>query len=394
MLYLIELGIKNALKSKVMLISASLILCFGLSIFGFTLAVADQLASSVSQLEDSLQAKSSITVVGNNHALIPLSVERRIASLDGINSLCRDHYFNCLFCNEFENQPLQIFHLLEFDFDKQMLDDTNDYRNTNASGIVIPELFEDFSGKEISASLAFTDKEVYISFDYMNGDDLETYTHSYPVIGYYQAEKRDDGAYLAYLSKDIYADFLSLSKTPPEAKSLIIYPAPSLTTTELIQEIENMGFSAYSNDASAESYLSFVKSVRSAGVVIGLVLMVLSTIIVLQSLTASVRKREKTIGLMKAFGYQDHRIMVMLIVEVLIYGLLALLLSVLLSSFMAKPISKALNSIFPDASYTLSIEQMGIEILSLLVISFLALMKPWYRCSKLSPLAVLKSANS
>ncbi|MDR2714725.1 MAG: ABC transporter permease [Coriobacteriales bacterium] len=389
--YIIEMGIRNAFRSKLRLIFISILVALGLTVFSTTVGVANSAFSEIASLEKHLQAKTTITVVGKNNESIPLDEQARIKEIGGIKSISRDHYITLSTAEKNEVDAVDYFHIIEFDFENQLLDGAEDYQGKKNTGIVLPDFFSE----------AYQDN-IMLSFDYRENGKVIADTQQYSIMGFYKRSENESAASgeysegevcKAYMSKDVYGDLLFLTQTPPEAYSLILYLNDTASSFAIVEAISSMGYGAYTSNGLAEDYLGFIGVVQAAGTFFGLVLIGLSLVVVLQALSSSLKRREKTIGVMKAFGYRSREPLLMVVAEIMIYGTIALVLSLVFSILISQKISQSFSALSIGTTYTYSLEQFLVSCLVLVLFICISIIVPWYKCQKLSPIKVLKGTS-
>lgn len=195
------------------------------------------------------------------------------------------------------------------------------------------------------------------------------------------------------MSSGLYKELIKAVGATENPIGLKIYLSDVEKKDDIMSQIKNMGYSAFSQDNSWDDYLLFISGVRNTGFIFGLVLIILSVIIVLQTLNASIRRREKTIGLMKTFGYKDRSILLMICMEFSVYAVISLIITTAVNILLSEPLSELLSFAAISRDYSYSFSQFLAEAASILVLMILSVISPWRKCVAVDPITVLKSSN-
>lgn len=382
MKFLIEMGIKNAFKSKIRLIFIPLLIACGLLVIGISFNVYNTVIQDLKTLEEDVSSAINITVYNDNKP-IPMASVKKMEQMEGIESISLDHYCSC-YLGDKEQDSISFYHIIEFDFEEHKLIGAEDYRGKNASGIVLPESYD----------LSQLSGSTKLYCDYMEDDKIKTYVTDIDILGYYRY-KSGDGERVndAYMSSGLYKELIKAVGATENPIGLKIYLSDVEKKDDIMSQIKNMGYSAFSQDNSWDDYLLFISGVRNTGFIFGLVLIILSVIIVLQTLNASIRRREKTIGLMKTFGYKDRSILLMICMEFSVYAVISLIITTAVNILLSEPLSELLSFAAISRDYSYSFSQFLAEAASILVLMILSVISPWRKCVAVDPITVLKSSN-
>jgi len=390
MKFALEMGLRNSVKSIVKLIFIPLLLCMGLMVIGITVQVSDQTIRSVSLIESDYLAQTRISVLypGNAGIIKPVDIDR-IKALDGVQCVCNSSYFFIPFGDEKDPNFCVSEPILGVDLENQWLNIAKDYRGQGVSGVIIPDTLR---------SLVVKDKHGNdtIETKYTLHQDEETpqvYSHVFPVLEIYKANKNDGNYQYTFMTEDLYAELLKENEIIPQARSLIIYLSKVDAQDSVLKSIQDMGYHAFLMAGGPADYLKVVDMLRSVGLSVGITMVVLALIVVLQALNASIRRREKAIGVMKAFGYRESHLVTMLLSEISVYAILGFVLSVLARIFLAKIITEKMAILFANTSYSYSLLQFGIDTAVVGIFILFSLLKPMIRCRRLSPIEILKTSN-
>lgn len=383
MRYLIEMGFKNAFKSKTRLIFIPLLMACGLLVIGTSHTIYTTVIQDLETLEDDVSSEIYITVYNDNKP-IPMVSVKKIEQIDGIESMSINHYLSC-YLGDMEQDLITPYRIIEFDFDKHKLRGAEDYRGKNVSGILLPE----------SYNLSQLSGKTKLYLDYLEDDEIKTFISEYEIFGYYRNGSSDSEVMNdIYMSSGLYKELLASVNVSENPLELKIYCSDESKKDEIMSQVKNMGYTAYvKNDDSMDNYLSLIRGMRNTSLVIGLVLIVLSVITVLQTLNGSVRRREKAIGIMKAFGYKNSRILLMICTEFAVYAIISLIITTTANILLSEPISKLLAFAVISRDYIYSLSQLLIEVFAVLILMILSVIGPWYKCTRVNTIEVLKSSN-
>ena len=228
---------------------------------------------------------------------------------------------------------------------------------------------------------------------YLEGE-LKSISVTYPVLSFYEDNKSEEVSRYVYMTRDLYETTLKESGLFGESKSLILFLSDVDAKESVLESIRNMGYHAIAEEGSAGAYLMIINVFRTVGLTIGITMVFLATLVVLQALNASIRRREKTIGVMKAFGYRDRHMFAMLFAEISVYSVLALVLSIFIRISLATIISEKMAILFMNANYAYTLKQFAIDLGILLLFVVLSMLRPLIRCRKMSPVEILKAADN
>lgn len=391
MKFVLEMGFKNSVKSIVKLIFIPLLLSIGLIVIGITVEVSDRTTKSVSLIESDYLAATKISVIypGNAGVINPVDVNR-IKALDGVQCVCKDSYMSLAYGNENDSDYCGNEPVLGVDLENQWLNIAKDYRGQGASGVIIPDTLQSFVKKD-----KYGNDTIQAHYTlYENEETPQVYTHVYNVLEIYKPNMNGGEIHpYTYMTEDLYADLLKEYGAVPQARSLQIYLSKVNAQNSVLQSIEKMGYHAFLMAGGPAEYLKVVDMLRSVGLTVGITMVLLALIVVLQALHASIRKREKAIGVMKAFGYRERHILAMLLSEISVYVIIGVTLSVLARVLLANVITKKMTILFMNTSYSYSMQQFGIDAAVVGIFIILSLIRPMIRCRRLSPIEILKMSN-
>ena len=213
-------------------------------------------------------------------------------------------------------------------------------------------------GKEITVE--------YYAFDYSNGDTNpiknKTFNEEYTVVGVYDPQES-----LIY-GNVVFVNFSDLGRINQNVKdNTILDPKVRYSSNTTVMAIVNDAENVDSSLKRIESlgYRAVVRSTIDTNIVLivniatDIVLVILASIILTNIVTSSIRaisERKYEIGIMKAIGYKNSNIQLIMLCENMIIGVRAYLIGLIISIITKECLTKFLI----DKNYSLS--QLNIKI--------------------------------
>lgn len=215
-----------------------------------------------------------------------------------------------------------------------------------------------------------------------------------PVVGGYETSASNN--MFAYISSDFY-DRL-------EKELIDEYDLGSLETSYMvfvdngkkdviISTLKNAGFKPLYNDISSKEISDFIRTIKTIGYIISNVILVLSVWILYRELVLSIKKRERTIAVMKAFGSSNSKIIIMLLIEETFYIISALLFGSIAAYIFMNQVDlnlELLGNINPKPNF---LRILSLNILISIGIAIVSMIKPLLLCNKINPIDILKKNN-
>lgn len=240
--------------------------------------------------------------------------------------------------------------------------------------IVPDKLYTDYSSESYDKDKYIDGKSLigkeitieYYAFDYSNGDTNpiknKTFNEEYTVVGVYAPQESLMGGDV------IFVKFSDLRRINQNVKdNTILDPKVRYSSNTTVMAIVNDAENVDSSLKRIESlgYRAVVRSTIDTNIVLivniatDIVLVILASIILTNIVTSSIRaisERKYEIGIMKAIGYKNSNIQLIMLCENMIIGVRAYLIGLIISVITKECLTKFLI----DKNYSLS--QLNIKI--------------------------------
>ena len=384
---ILEMAFKNALHSKIKLFFISVLICFGMTIFTFTLGASTIAINQATDNMDELKQNNEMRILPRiTGSTIAQQLINKIEKIEGVSNVLPQYNIYGLLEKGVED-PIYNVAVNGFDFDKSIMVGAEDYRGQGVKGILLPNLTVDLNGKTVLSKLVGQD--VYFTYEYFRDGQIYSDTIKCHVIGTYDTDGEMESNPV-YMIWDMFVDILDNKGVTDNGVSyLTVYTDSSEIMNSVSEAIEEMGL-IVTYERTKQDYINFLSGFRVVGVTIGIIVLFLANIIIIQAATNNVRRREKAIGVLKVYGYSNMQISKLIIYELLIYCIIGLLLTFIICSVFDSNISNIFSSIMFKTAYKFNFRDGFVNVIICLILCVLSTVKPVIRCIRLNPIEVLK----
>ncbi|MCC7550960.1 MAG: ABC transporter permease [Methanobacterium sp.] len=219
------------------------------------------------------------------------------------------------------------------------------------------------------------------------GDTLTISNQTFTIVGTYETGNfMDDSGVVMSLDK-----LQSLTGNTGMVSLILVKATNGTDTTSLAETIED----TYPDELSTSTSLSGMERmnnglevIESASWAVTLLTLLIGSIVVVVTMVKSVVERTREIGVLKAVGWTNKRILTMIIGESVVLALLAAIVGIVIGVGVVEIISSAqiIPGIEPAFSVTLFLEAFLVAIF----LGVIGGLYPAYRASKLSPTEALR----
>lgn len=219
------------------------------------------------------------------------------------------------------------------------------------------------------------------------GDTITLSNQTFTIVGTYETGNfQDDRGIVMSLGK-----LQSLTGNTAQVSLILVKAANGTSSSTLADTIE----SKYPNELSTSTSLSGMERmnngleiIESGAWAVTLLALLIGGIVVVVTMVKSVVERTREIGVLKAVGWTNKRILAMIIGESVVLSLLAAVVGIIVGVGVVEIISSArlIMGIEPAFSAGLFLEALGIAIF----LGIIGGIYPAYRASRLSPTEALR----
>jgi ABC-type lipoprotein release transport system permease subunit len=387
---IIEMAIKNIRKSKFKAIIMILLLSLGMGCF---LIVIDAGSAVKSSLENEILKFKNLTEIDVYSKISGNSISEsqlvKLEKIDHIKMVIKQYKIHVLLTEKGDN-PITDGTLYNFDYKRNILPTGEDFRSSNEDGMILPDLEVNVNESKVLSN--YVGKEIYVKFDSIDkNNEIVEKTFPMKVIGVYNASQPIQ-ANPIYISESSMLKFLKERSSSAEdilnINTLMVYVDNAENIQQVSSKIEDLGLKTkYALKDFNNAYLTFnslLKVVLSASMII----LFLALTIMVQLLNNNIKSREREIGVLKAFGYTNVKIALILAVEALILMILPIIFSLLLYRVVGQKGAEVFSNF--GQTMVIGISQVVKVITLTIILILLALINPIRKCCLLNPIDVLK----
>jgi ABC-type lipoprotein release transport system permease subunit len=387
---IIEMAMKNIRKSKFKAIIMILLLSLGMGCF---LIVIDAGSAVKSSLENEILKFKNLTEIDVYSKISGNSISEsqlvKLEKIDHIKMVIKQYKIHVLLTEKGDN-PITDGTLYNFDYKRNILPTGEDFRSSNEDGMILPDLEVNVNESKVLSN--YVGKEIYVKFDSIDkNNEIVEKTFPMKVIGVYNASQPIQ-ANPIYISESSMLKFLKERSSSAEdilnINTLMVYVDNAENIQQVSSKIEDLGLKTkYALKDFNNAYLTFnslLKVVLSASMII----LFLALTIMVQLLNNNIKSREREIGVLKAFGYTNVKIALILAVEALILMILPIIFSLLLYRVVGQKGAEVFSNF--GQTMVIGISQVVKVITLTIILILLALINPIRKCCLLNPIDVLK----
>lgn len=255
-------------------------------------------------------------------------------------------------------------------------------------GVILPNLTVNLNRTIILKD--YVGQTINILYDAKVGTRYETRKMSVTVTAVYNTVGmfEENPIYLSYdLCQQLYLD---MNPQGLAAKGAKVYVSNIDEIDRVASHIENTGFDTAYSLKSTKNLFATLQSARGVILAMSGILVVLSCVILTQSLNNSIQRREKTIGIMKAFGYENRKIISMVLYEICFCLLPAIILAPTLYTILKPGLNSILSAVSLSGNLPSAFSGLLILMGFSLLIMFGVMIKPLIKIKKLEAISILK----
>lgn len=253
---------------------------------------------------------------------------------------------------------------------------------------MLPNISVELNGTKVLKE--YVGKQVYFVYEYIQGGQYISDTIECDVLGVYDAE----GAFEAnpiYMSMDLFENVLknTSSDTTGVARAEVFLENVE-SMDKIVSELEKLGVEVFF-ETTLDDYITSLEGFGKVGMAVACIIMLLALVIMLQAIMTNLRKRYTIIGILKAYGYSDLIICVMVWLEVFVYSAVAVMISLLACKLLGEKMNEFFSMFLSGVVFVLDAEKVILLFTIAIVISIIALLIPIRRLRKINVIDVLKA---
>lgn len=385
---IVHIVLNNIANCKFKAVMIVLLMAFSMFTSLISYSFKQSISNQVKITTEELDTNAKIKVMSKgSEGLIPLSTVDYIEKVEGVKNAVPQYNIGGLLEKEV-GVPIYSITLNGFDFENNVLIGAEDYRNQNISGIVLPDLTVSMAEEIILKE--FIGQEVLFTYEYASAKNILSKTITCKVVGVYEAK----GAFEAnpvYMSMDLFSEILNDYATNISGvSSATIYLDSADCTQKVAESLNDLGLEVFF-ESTVEDYIASLEGIVTLSMVIVAVVLIFAIIIIIQTLLANLKKRYGTIAVMKAYGYSTVSICFLIWLEIFIYCILSVLITLLTCFVCYNKIQEFFCIFIEGVNFTMSVNSILILLGIGVMTSCISTIIPCKDLAKLNPIDILKS---
>ena len=383
---MLRLGALNTLKRKKKLVLIVLCMSIGISFISATAIFGIHTLGVLNSYTEVHFFSNYISVLNRNGQNLTESDRDILRNIDGVRMVCKDAGITySIGGDKGEGEFIMSGMVYEADLNDFPYADL-----TDTEGIVIPDQYYPIFSEDIKileTSNLIDDPENVNLNDAITGKIVGQYHYEYYILC-------DSRCSTVFVSEGLFEQAETYMKEQYGTDSIycnyILYIDPSYDIYKICNQIIQMGYDAGCYDGSTRDFAAFFYKLCEFMAVIGGVILVLSAWMAIRELTFNLDRRKKNIGIMKAFGYRNSKIMGMIIAETAIYCLGASAVAVPVSVALVGRLSLLSSVLKVPVNFGYIMATIGMCLLISAVIGGIAVLKTYLYSRKMEALDILK----
>lgn len=384
---MVRLGVLNTLKRKKQLILIIICMSIGLSLITTMIVFGIHTLGVLNSYTQVNFYSNYISVLSRNGQQLTDFDLEMLKQTKGIQMVCKDAGLTYdIEGEEHMGGTLYGVNLEEFPYADLV----------GEEGVVIPDFY--YSNASEEAILVDTTEAIddsgNLNFNLCNleggltGKVVGNYHYTYNSLS------GDSTECEVYISNDLFeqAEQFVKEKYGIEELSIcyILYVDPKYDISQICEKLVKDGYEAGCYDGSTDSFKGFFSMLSEMLGIVGGVILVLSAWLTIRELTFNLERRKKNIGIMKAFGYRNAKIMTMIITEISIYCLAASVMAVPVSMILLGRLGRLDDTLIVPMNFGYVLATIGTSLLVAVIIGAIATLKTNIYCQKMNALEILK----
>ena len=388
---LARMGIKNAFKKKIRFAIVTFLLTTALTLIGVAAGLVEPLRDGMRDSQRQLTLKSWIYVQNQDSAntdyLISAEQIVQIRKMKGVAAVCKSDGM-CVTCSIGENEFVDYVVREIRDEDKEQFG-----LLSSEEGAVLQNKIEIRQGNvemdgEVRDMTPYIGENITIVRNTNYDIELEV-----PVLAVY--EGNGDGHSLLpdmYITETLYQELLrsiNEEKRKDTACCLLVFTDGKRKKTDIMNYITKMDLQADLGGEGDSTLIQLLSVFRTSSIFYSVVTLTLVLLLTVREVQANLQMREKSIGLMKAYGCRDLTIMRLTLAETACYGVCAFALSSALLPAILIIVRKRILDLIGCTIDLTFWRSYAVMLLALLLFFAVTNLKPYLLCKKMSPLDIL-----
>ena len=382
------IAFNNIVKSKAKSILIVVLIGISMMMMAISYKFAESVKYSINNTTDEVNATSKLKItskiVGNPISFATISA---IENVDGVKKVLPDYNISGLLEEEV-GVPIYNVSINGFDFENDIFLGAEDYRENKQSGILLPDISYELGDRIIDLN-EYVGKEIQITYFCTSNNVNTGKTLKCKVFGTYSTSGTFEENPV-YMSMDLFSDILSNIDNMTGVTSARVYLQNAEYTERIAKTLNDYGLEVCF-ETTIEDYLNMLKGVSKFTATISTIVILLSVIIITQSVNNNIRRRSSTIGVLKAYGYSDILVCLMIWIEVAIYCIAGMVLSYIMCITLDRYINKIFVLFMSNTAFEIDLSIAVIFIIVFGVVLLAASVIPVKKMLKFNPIDVLKS---
>lgn len=385
---MVRIVLNNIWNNKFKACMIVIMIAFSMFTSVISVAFKDSIATLVDVKTEELNSNAKIKVMSKNtNGKIALSTLEYVEQMDGVRNVVPQYNIGGLLEKE-KGIPIYGVVVNGFDFENDLFVGANDYRNQKASGILLPNIGESMMADIVLQDLV--DTEVLFTYEYVQDGNVLSKTITSKVIGVYETTGSFEENPV-YMSMDLFSEIQSdYGELISSVSSANVYLDDATYTEAVVQELAKLGLDVY-YESTVEEYIESLEGFVTVGIAIVVVALVFAMIIIIQTVLANLRKRYTTIAVMKVYGYSTAAICFFVWLEIFIYCVLAVVVTVIGCLWLQNTIQDVFALFLPGLVFTINKSVIIISLVICAMTSCVCAISPCKDLMRLNPIEVLKS---
>lgn len=384
---IVHIVLNNIAKCKMKAIMIILLISFAMFISVLSYSFKYSMEHLVDIRTEELNSTAKIKIMSkSSEGIIPLSTLNYIESVDGVKNVIPQYNIGGLLEKE-AGVPIYSVSINGFDFENNRFIGADDFRNQKIRGILLPDLTVSFGDNWNLKDLV--GKDVLFTYEYLLDNNIVSKTVPCKVIGVYEAygifEENP-----VYMSMDLFSEILNdYAANISGVTSSTVYLESADYTEEVAKSLNELGVEVF-YESTIEEYIKSLEGFVTMSMAIVIVILFLAVIIIVQTISANIRRRYTTIGVMKAYGYSNLSIFFLVWLEIFIYSVVSVLVAVLICLLSQNQIQEIFTMLFEGIYFTLNTTSILLLVGIAGLTSVLSIILPCRLLVKVNPIEVLK----
>lgn len=312
------LGLKNTLHNKFKLVLILILYTVAATLFLSVIILGIDAYSFIASADVNYEASKYIEVYYDGFSDLSDLDIKKVSSIKEKKALCISHLRKLDVVTDRDKINGDFFGMMVFcPYDMNSLYFV-DYFGDERSGMVLPDIIP-YGDSYIETADAISEGK--IKLNYLGITDFP----DVPVIGLYKSSREmsyGGVASVMFISDDYYKkvnDVFEKNDEKIQGSEFIIY-ADKSDYRNICNVLDSMGFEYGLYENTTDGMKSFVDFHLSNIVGIALVISLMAAFAIIKEISLNLKKREKNIGVMAAYGCSENLINTMIISEMLIYA--------------------------------------------------------------------------